>query len=275
MKHIRILSPAGAIEHDYIILAKNRLEAWGFCVSLSSHAFGEHGRFSGTPQDRLNDLNEAFADESVDIILCARGGYGLQQIVDKIILPTRPKDQWPLVVGFSDITALHALMSLNGVPSLHASMCKALATLPDESEALYLLHQALDGKYVSELPVAKGKKIIGGNLSVLYGLQGTPYSLNAIIDQCAEPPILLIEDICERHYHVDRMLNNLRMSGVLDRLAGVIVGQFTDCIDDPKMSCTLQDSIRDILADYDFPIVWNAPYGHIDENRPIMFSQTF
>ena len=209
MKHIRILSPAGAIDHDYIIQAKNRLKSWGFHVSLSANAFGEHGRFSGTAQERLSDLNDAFADESVDIILCARGGYGLQQIVDKIALPTRPKDQWPLVVGFSDITALHSLMSLHGVPSLHASMCKALATLPDESEALQLLHQALDGDWVMEMPIAKGKKIIGGNLSVLYGLQGTPYSLNAIIDQCEEAPVLLIEDICERHYHVDRMLNNL------------------------------------------------------------------
>jgi muramoyltetrapeptide carboxypeptidase len=274
MKHIRILSPAGAIDHDYIIQAKNRLKSWGFHVSLSANAFGKHGRFSGTAQERLSDLNDAFADESVDIILCARGGYGLQQIVDKIVLPTRPKDQWPLVVGFSDITALHSLMSLHGVPSLHASMCKALATLPDESEALQLLHQALDGDWVMEMPIAKGKKIIGGNLSVLYGLQGTPYSLNAIIDQCEEAPVLLIEDICERHYHVDRMLNNLRMSGVLGRLGGVIIGQFTDCDNDPRMQCTLQDSIREILADYDYPIIWDAPYGHIDENRPIMLSQT-
>ena len=274
MKHIRILSPAGAIDHDYIIQAKNRLKSWGFHVSLSANAFGEHGRFSGTAQERLSDLNDAFADESVDIILCARGGYGLQQIVDKIVLPTRPKDQWPLVVGFSDITALHSLMSLHGVPSLHASMCKALATLPDESEALQLLHQALDGDWVMEMPIAKGKKIIGGNLSVLYGLQGTLYSLNAIIDQCEEAPVLLIEDICERHYHVDRMLNNLRMSGVLGRLGGVIIGQFTDCDNDPTMQCTLQDSIREILADYDYPIIWDAPYGHIDENRPIMLSQT-
>jgi muramoyltetrapeptide carboxypeptidase len=153
-------------------------------------------------------------------------------------------------------------------------MCKALATLPDESEALQLLHQALDGDWVMEMPIAKGKKIIGGNLSVLYGLQGTPYSLNAIIDQCEEAPVLLIEDICERHYHVDRMLNNLRMSGVLGRLGGVIIGQFTDCDNDPRMQCTLQDSIREILADYDYPIIWDAPYGHIDENRPIMLSQT-
>jgi muramoyltetrapeptide carboxypeptidase LdcA involved in peptidoglycan recycling len=84
--------------------------------------------------------------------------------------------------------------------------------------------------------------------------------------------VLLIEDICERHYHIDRMLNNLRMSGVLDRLSGVIVGQFTDCDDDLKMGCTLQETIRKIFADYDYPVIFNAPYGHVDNNMPIFLS---
>lgn len=271
MKHIRIISPSGAIEPEYIRLAQTKLQEWGFRVSIGVHALDTYGRFAGMPNDRLSDINEAFADESVDIILCSRGGYGLQQIMDKIVLPVRPRSQWPLVVGFSDITALHTLMSLHGVPSLHASMCKALATLPDSAPTLSLIHEALDGK-VCAPSVFKGRKIIGGNLSVLYGLQGTPYSLNAIIDRCEEPPVLLIEDICERHYHVDRMLNNLRLSGVLSRLSGVIVGYFTDCDDDPKMSCTLRETLENYLCQYDYPVVWDAPYGHEDDNRPIMFS---
>ncbi len=270
MKHIRLLSPSGAIEHTYITQAKSRLESWGFRVSVASHAFEAFGRFAGTLDERLADLNDAFADCSVDIILCSRGGYGLQQIIDKIVLPDRPISQWPLVVGFSDITALHALLSLHGVPSLHASMCKALAILPDDAPALILLREALEGKACQS--VFCGKKIIGGNLSVLYGLQGTPYSLNAIIDQCAEPPVLLIEDIGERHYHIDRMLNNLRLSGVLSRLSGVIVGQFTDCDDDPQMGCTLRETLEHYLYQYNYPVVWDAPYGHEDDNRPIMLS---
>ena len=272
MKHIRIISPSGAIEAAYVAGAQERLERWGFRVSVGKYAFEQKGRFAGTPEERLADINEALADPDIDIILCSRGGYGLQQIIDQIELPTRAKEEWPLLVGFSDITELHALMSLNGVPSLHASMCKALATLPEEAPALQATREALQGEYKNAISIFQGKKIIGGNLSVLYGLQGTPYSLGAIIDTCEEPPVLLIEDIAERHYHIDRMLNNLRMSGVLARLGGVIVGQFTDCADDPKMDCTVQETIRTALDEYDYPVVMDAPYGHVDENMPIFLS---
>lgn len=272
MKHIRIISPSGAIEPEYITRAQQRLESWGFRVSLGAHAFTQWGRFAGTCEERLADINEAFSDPNIDIILCSRGGYGLQQIIDKIQLPMCAKEEYPLLVGFSDITALHALMSLHGVPSLHASMCKALATLPEDSPALQATKMALMGTYKSVIPAFPGKSIIGGNLSVLYGLQGTPYSLNAIMDQCEEAPVLLIEDIGERHYHIDRMLNNLRMSGVLARLSGVIVGQFTDCDDDPKMGCTLQESIKQVFAGYDYPVIFEAPYGHVDDNIPIFLS---
>lgn len=272
MKHIRIISPSGAIEPEYITRAQQRLESWGFRVSLGAHAFTQWGRFAGTCEERLADINEAFSNPNIDIILCSRGGYGLQQIIDKIQLPARAKEEYPLLVGFSDITELHALMSLHGVPSLHASMCKALATLPEDSPALQATKMALQGTHKSAIPAFPGKSIIGGNLSVLYGLQGTPYSLNAIMDQCEEAPVLLIEDIGERHYHIDRMLNNLRMSGVLARLSGVIVGQFTDCDDDPKMGCTLQESIKQVFAGYDYPVIFEAPYGHVDDNMPIFLS---
>ena len=272
MKHIRIISPSGAIEPEYITRAQQRLESWGFRVSLGAHAFTQRGRFAGTSEERLADINEAFSDPNINIILCSRGGYGLQQIIDKIQLPTRAKEEYPLLVGFSDITELHSLMSLHGVPSLHASMCKALATLPEDSPALQATKMALQGTQKSAIPAFPGKSIIGGNLSVLYGLQGTPYSLNAIMDQCEEAPLLLIEDIGERHYHIDRMLNNLRMSGVLARLSGVIVGQFTDCDDDPKMGCTLQESIKQVFAGYDYPVIFEAPYGHVDDNMPIFLS---
>ena len=270
MKHIRIISPSGMIIPEYITRAQQRLESWGFRVSIGTHALKQNGRFAGSPEERLMDINEAFADPDIDIILCSRGGYGLQQIIDKVKLPARAKKEWPLLVGFSDITELHALMSLHGVPSLHASMCKALATLSEDSPALQATKTALQGHYE---PVFPRKKIIGGNLSVLYGLQGTPYSLNAIIDRCKEAPVLLIEDVGERHYHIDRMLNNLRISGVLERLSGVIVGQFTDCDNDPKMGSTLRDTIDGILADFNYPVVWNAPYGHVDDNMPIFLSR--
>ena len=291
MKHIRILSPASAIDLQWINQAKVRLEQWGFCVSVAAHAYGHLGRFSATDEERLSDLNAAFADPAIDIILCSRGGYGLQRILDRIVLPNRPKDQWPLVVGFSDVTALHALLSLHGVPSLHANMCKDISLLPDDDASLLEERKLLTLSPHSLLPFslspstmplshlnrsgeAKGP-LIGGNLSVLYGLQGTPYGLNNIINQCSEPPILFIEDICERHYHIDRMLHNLRMSGVFERISGLLVGQFTDCADDSSMGCTLMESIRQVVEPYAFPVLFDYPAGHIASNYPLLLSAQY
>jgi muramoyltetrapeptide carboxypeptidase len=109
----------------------------------------------------------------------------------------------------------------------------------------------------------------------LYGLQGTPYSLQHVIAQCAEPPILFIEDISENHYHIDRMLHNLRMSGVFERIGGLIVGEFTDCPDDASMGCTLRESIRQIVEPYTFPVLFDYPSGHIDSNYPLLLSATY
>jgi muramoyltetrapeptide carboxypeptidase len=109
----------------------------------------------------------------------------------------------------------------------------------------------------------------------LYGLQGTPYSLNKIIEQCEEAPILFIEDISENHYHIDRMLQNLRLSGVFEKISGLVVGQFTDCADDVSMGCSLLESIRQIAEPYSFPILFDYPSGHIDSNYPLLFSQEY
>lgn len=312
MKHIRILSPASAIDSQWIDKATARLKQWGFYVSVAEHAYGNIGRFSATDDERLADLNTALADPNIDIILCSRGGYGLQRIIDRVVLPSRPKEQWPLLVGFSDITALHSLLNIHGVPSLHANMCKDLSLLPDddvslEAERDFLLEEHLPSllsltshllpktyhpsphrstlnsrfavKSIVMSPLNRAGEVkgrlIGGNLSVLYGLQGTPYSLNRIIEQCGEPPILFIEDICENHYHIDRMLHNLRLSGVFDKIAGLVVGEFTDCKDDPKMGCTLMESIRQVVELYNFPILFDYPSGHIDSNYPLLLGATY
>ena len=315
MKHIRILSPASAIHSQWIDRARARLEQWGFVVSVSEHAYGNLGRFSATDEHRVADLNAAFADPSVDIILCSRGGYGMQRIIDKVVLPSRAKEQWPLLVGFSDITELHNLLNIHGVPSLHANMCKDLSLLPDDDIALmaerdFLMATSIPSPlsftshllpltyhpspHCSPSPISNSPsiihhtsssplnrsgeaqgKLIGGNLSVLYGLQGTPYSLNRVIEQCAEPPILFIEDISENHYHIDRMLHNLRMSGIFERIGGLVVGQFTDCEDDPSMGCTLLESIRQVVEPYTFPVLFDYPSGHIDSNYPLLLSATY
>jgi muramoyltetrapeptide carboxypeptidase len=267
MKHIRIISPSGVIAPDYITRAKERLESWGYIVSIGKHAMQQYGRFAGTAEQRLSDINEALADTSVDIILCSRGGYGLQQILDRIQLPTRPKTEWPLIVGYSDITELHSLMALHGVPSLHMSMCKDISELADNDPTLLAMKAALEGK--SE----DNRLIIGGNLSVLYGLQGTPWDLNHIIDQMDSAPILLIEDIDEPHYHIDRMMNNLRMSGVLERISGLIVGHFTDCEIDKRMGCSIEETILQTVSEYNYPVQLHATIGHEMPNTPIFLGR--
>ena len=284
---------------------------------ISPHAYGECGRFSGTDEERLADINNALQDPSVDAILCARGGYGLQRIIDKIDLSSfdlrlSTFDYPPTLIGFSDITALHQLYALHHTPyTIHGLMCKHIATLPEDSEALQLFFRALAREPLEYIlpphPLNRSGEaqgtLIGGNLSVLYGLQGTPYDLNHVIDAHPEGVILFIEDIGERHYHIDRMMNNLRMAGVLSRIKGLVVGQFTDCEPDPGMKisnikypygvsrseeisniyATIRETveaysypisniyatIREAVEAYSYPILFDFPAGHVEDNRPL------
>ena len=274
IQHIRIISPSGHLDSALIDQASARLRSWGWQVSEGQHTRDEWGRFAGTDEARLADLCEALRDPQVDLILCARGGYGLQRIIDRVPPINKP------ILGFSDITALHQASGLNGQPSLHGVMCKHIATLPEDGEVLTALRAALQGKALNyTLPShplnRQGKcegKIIGGNLSVLYGLQATPFALPA---QSAEKPILLIEDIGERHFHIDRMIRNLRLSGVLANLGGLIVGQFSDCEDDPSMPAeTILQTIFEAVKDYDYPVVFDFPVGHVERNLPLWLHQS-
>ena len=274
------MSPSGVIDPAYIDGARTRLQSWGFMVSEGRHARDTWGRFAGTDENRLADIIEALNDPSVDIILCSRGGYGLQRIIDRIPPVTKP------IIGFSDITELHQLSIVNSqLSTVHGIMCKHIATLPEDSEPIVALRKILNGEAVeyrwSSHPLnrfghAEGP-LIGGNLSVLYGLQGTPYDLRSIYDLRFKisnfRPILLIEDICERHYHIDRMMRNLRMSGVLANIGGLVVGQFSDCDDDPLMNQTVFQTIKEVVADYDYPVLFNAPVGHVERNLPLWLNR--
>ena len=273
--HIRIVSPSGAIDPIYIDEASTRLRAWGYKVSEGVYARTKNGRFAATDDQRAADLNAALTDPEVDVILCARGGYGMQRIIDRIAPITKP------IIGFSDITALHQLSALSGQWSIHGIMCKHIATLPEDSEPIVALRRLLADERMNYQwephPLNRFGSacapIVGGNLSVLYGLQGTPFGLQqpAIRQQF---PILLIEDICERHYHIDRMIRNLKLSGVLAHLSGLIVGQFSDCEDDPSMGCSIYETIKEVVADYDYPVLFNAPIGHVEQNLPIRLHST-
>ena len=278
---IKIVSPSGAIDPQYIDRATDVLRGWGYEVSEAAHARGKVGRFAASDEERVADIAEALTDPAVDMILCARGGYGLQRIIDRIPPIHKP------IIGFSDITALHMLAAQTGQATIHAMMCKGISETKGLSPSSCVLHpssflqRALAQEPLHyELPAhplnragkTKGT-LIGGNLSVLYGLQGTAYGLNERLrmkdERGGSPLILFIEDVGERHYHIDRMMNNLRLSGVLANLSGLIVGQFNDCEDDPSMGCTVYETIRRAVEPYHYPVVFNFPAGHVEENMPL------
>ena len=274
VKHIRIISPSGAIDPSYIDGASARLRAWGFAVSEGKHVRSSWGRFAGTDEERLSDLIEALNDPTVDIILCSRGGYGLQRIIDRVPTITKP------IIGFSDITELHQLSAISNQFSVHGIMCKHIATLPEDSDPIVSLRKLLAGEALEyrwaahplNNPGHACAPVVGGNLSVLYGLQATPWGLQQSAFRI-QFPILLIEDIGERHYHIDRMMRNLRMSGVLAHLSGLVVGQFSDCEDDPLMQQSVYETIKEVVADYDYPVLFNAPIGHVAHNLPLWLNR--
>jgi muramoyltetrapeptide carboxypeptidase len=268
---IRIVSPSGSINPEFIDRAIKVLSDWGLLVTEGEFARVEFGRFAGTKSQRIFDLQEALDDPNVKAILCSRGGYGLAQIIDKLDFAVFSKSpKW--LIGFSDITILHNAISNLGVVSAHGIMAKPLAELTFNADPVLKLKEILFGKLPSYSILAHklnkqgtGKgKLVGGNLSVLMGLRGSMFDIDY------KNSILFIEDIAEKPYHIDRMMQNLRFSGVLAQLAGLVVGQFSHCDEDPLMKQTIDEIISEAVSDYDYPVCFNFPAGHVDYNLPLL-----
>ncbi len=268
---IRIISPSGAIDPLYIDGATKVLQNWGLQVTEGKFARNEYGRFAGTKEQRIADLQEALDDPTVSAILCSRGGYGLAQLIDKIDFSAfKLQPKW--LIGFSDITILHNAISALGVSSIHGIMAKHITELPAESDQIQILKATLFGSFPTynfslhvhnKNGIASGK-VIGGNLSVLVGMIGTPFDLKY------ENNILFIEEIAEKPYHIDRMMQQLRLSGALKSIAGLVVGQFSNCDEDSLMMQTITEIILDAVKEYDFPVCFDFPAGHEDFNLPLV-----
>lgn len=268
-----ILSPSGKIEAQWVEGLKAVLESYGLLVNVAEHALCENGRFAGTDNERIQDLQEAINDAQVKAIFCSRGGYGLARIIDKIDFSAlKSAAKW--IVGFSDITALHNALSRVGVASIHGIMAKHITL---KSEGLdNLMTMLFGGNVAYEVPAHEFNKVgeaegelIGGNLSVLYGLRGTPFDLDY------KGNILFIEDLGERLYHIDRMIQNLRLGGVFAQISGLVVGQFTDIDDDDSFSGGVYGVIRDAVKDYNIPVCFNFPAGHVDNNQPLKMGANY
>ena len=268
-----ILSPSGKIESQWVEGLKAMLESYGLVVSVAEHAFCAKGRFAGTDDDRVQDLQKAINDAQVKAIFCSRGGYGLARIIDKIDFSAlKSAAKW--IVGFSDVTALHNVLSRVGVASIHGIMAKHITL---RAEGLDNLMAMLFGENVgyevashemNKVGEASGQ-LIGGNLSVLYGLRGTPFDLDY------EGKILFIEDLSERLYHVDRMIQNLRLGGVFKQIKGLVVGQFTDIDEDDSFPGGVYGVISEAVKDCNIPVCFNFPAGHVDNNHPLMMGAQY
>lgn len=267
---IRIISPASYVKEEYIDGAKQRLESWGYKVSEGMFTRKRiEGDYAGTEQERFTDLQQALDDPNVKAVLCARGGYGLIQIIDRIDFSRFEKNpKW--LIGFSDITILHQAIYKQDYISMHASMSKSLTELSDDSEALNLMSGILKGEIPSYKVIsnannrvgrAKGK-LVGGNLAVFMGMRGTKYDIEF------DKNILFIEDIGEKAYRIDRMLQNLKISGAFSKISGLIVGQFTDI--EQEEGENIYQIIANAVAEYDFPVSFGLSSGHVDENFPLL-----
>lgn len=274
MKKIYITAPAKTIEKDCIDFAVDFFRKNNFEVVLAEHVTGKYNYFSGTDQERIDDFQKGLNDDSIDFILCARGGYGAVRIIDQLdfsVFKKKPK----LIIGFSDVTVFHSHIHANlNVPTVHATV--PLNFKSNSQESLQSLLNVLNGKPNRyEIPAVKYNRsgnanamVVGGNLSILHALNGS------ISDIKTNGKILFIEDLSEAIYSIDRMMYSLKRSGKLDNLAGLIIGGMTNIKDtEIPYGKTVEEVIAEIVSPYSYPVCFNFPAGHIDDNRALILGR--
>jgi len=276
---IGITCPAGYMNYEKAATCISTLQHWGYKVKVGKMLGSESTNyFSGTDAERLAEFQRFLYDDEVKAILCARGGYGTSRIVDRINFKKfKKKPKW--IIGFSDITVLHAHIYSNcKIASIHGPMAGAfnegvqaddLAGQVEENEYIRSLKDAIEGKkakYVCQPHDFNRKgeaigELVGGNLSILAHLCGS------VSDIKTKGRILFLEDIGEQLYNIDRMLLQLKRAGKLDKLAGLIVGGFTDTKDtDRPFGKSVLELIRDAVKDHDYPVCFGFPVSHGTEN---------
>lgn len=270
---VAIVATARKISMEELQPAIDIINAWGLKVALSKNVFYSDNQFAGTDEERATDMQWALDDENIKAVICARGGYGTVRIIDKLDFTNFVKHpKW--IVGYSDITVLHQHINQNfGVASLHATMP---INFTKNQEATESLRKALFGEELNySVPAhslnrngeASGE-LIGGNLSLIYALCGSKSDIET------KGKILFIEDLDEYLYHIDRMMMNLKRSGKLQHLAGLIVGGMSDMKDNTiPFGKTAEEIIFDAVKEYNFPVCFNFPAGHIDRNLAIVMGK--
>ena len=269
---IAIIASARKIALEELGAAISVFKNWGLDVVLGDNLFKQNNQFSGTDAERAADLQTALDDKSIKAVISARGGYGTMRIIDKIDFSgfiEQPK--W--VIGYSDITVLHSHIHTLGIQTLHATMPINFSKNEEAVETLMKTLFAKEFAYEFEASVFNKKgvaeaEVVGGNLSLLYALSGS------ISDVDTKGKILFMEDLDEYLYHIDRMLLNLQRAGKLRELAGLIVGGMTDMKDNAiPFGKTVEEIIIDAVKEYNFPVCFNFPAGHVDRNLALVLGK--
>tara|TARA_B100000768_G_scaffold53273_1_gene51776 strand:+ start:2287 stop:3186 length:900 start_codon:yes stop_codon:yes gene_type:complete len=270
---VAIVSTARRISKKELIPAITILKKRGLKVVLGTSIGAEDHQFAGNDELRTSDFQTMLDHPEIDAIWCARGGYGTVRIIDQLDFSNfKNHPKW--IIGYSDITVLHAHLHQLGIETLHAQMPLFIETKSDAT--INSIKETLFGeKYEIIIPSEKNNingiasgQLIGGNLSILYSLCGSPSALNT------KGKILFIEDLDEYLYHIDRMLQNLLRNGYFEGLEGLIVGGMTQMHDnDIPFGKNAEEMILDICSEYDFPIAFDFPAGHLKDNRALILGR--
>ena len=267
---IGLVCPAGYMSLEKVQACINALQDWGYNIKVGKTVGSDSPNyFSGTDEERLNDFQQMLDDDEVKAVLCARGGYGMSRIIDDISFK-KFKDQPKWIIGYSDITVLHShLYSNYYISSIHAPMAAAFNDDGFKNQYILSLKNVLEGKKIKyQCPVhefnKKGEAIdelVGGNLALLAHLIGTDSDIKT------KGRILFIEDVGEYLYNIDRIMLQLKRSGKLSKLAGLIIGGFTDMKDTERpYGKTVYEIINDAVKEFDYPICFGFPVSHEKEN---------
>ena len=266
---IGIVCPSGTLPAKKVTTCISTLEAWGYKVKIGKTVGSQHHYFSATDEERAADMQAMLDDKNVQAVLCGRGGYGMSRIIDALDFKKFKKHpKW--VIGFSDITLLHNhFTEVLKTASLHAPMAGAFNNGQSNNEWVLSLKHALAGKKANykAAPHAHNKpgiatgKLVGGNLTLVAHAVGTVSGLQT------KNAILFLEDIGEYKYNIDRMMIQLKRSGMLKNLAGLIVGGFTQTKDsDPAFGASVYEIIEAAVSDYKYPVCYDFPVSHDKEN---------
>ena len=274
---VGIISTARKITAEELQPAIKVLNQWGLEVKLGKHIYADYHQFAGTDQQRLEDLQDMLDNPEIKAVICARGGYGTVRLIDAVDFTAfRKNPKW--IVGYSDITVLHSHIHNLGFETLHATMPINFPKNGMENQALQSLRKALfegeleylfSGFYLnSHISNSVQAPVTGGNLSMLYSLLGSASSLDS------RGKILFFEDLDEYLYHIDRMMWNLKRNHYFDDLKAVIVGGLSDMNDNTiPFGFTAEEIVSQHFAEVKYPVIFNFPAGHIEDNRAIILGR--